>query len=247
MQAQARFVRDLDMKTLMKESQLVFVGQVKSVKPSGMTTELTYPTWDEVVFEWLSVEMEVIEPVKRTRKGELVNTLMLSTRGPGPMINPPGMVEPKVGQYHLLCLLPANSTGTYASVTAPFDDNQAIFLLDRKRWTGGAHYYKEGKEVAFHKQNKKNVSCGISSMTRVISNGMGPSICARNMLWRLRFHLLKMLLSISSGRSRRQRLAGNRTFPTTGVMGPKRRKGKSQMDQLPNNNRETVWPNNQAS
>jgi hypothetical protein len=143
------------MKTLMKESQLVFVGQVKSVKPSGMTTELTYPTWDEVVFEWLSVEMEVIEPVKRTKKGELVNTLMLSTRGPGPMINPPGMVEPKVGQYHLLCLLPANSTGTYASVTAPFDDNQAIFLLDRKRWTGGAHYYKEGKEVAFHKQNKK--------------------------------------------------------------------------------------------
>lgn len=155
-QAHARIVRDLDMKTLMKQSQLVFVGQVKSVKPSGMTTELTHPTWEGVIFEWLRVEVEVIEPVKGTKKGELVSTLMLSTRGPGPMINSPGMVEPKVRQYHLLCLLPTNSTGEYASVTAPFDDDLAIFLLDRKRWTEGAHYYKEGKEVAFYEQREKN-------------------------------------------------------------------------------------------
>ena len=132
MQAHARAVRVLDIKTLMKDSQLVFVGEVKSVKPSGITTELTYPTWEDVVFEWLRVEVEVIEPVKGTKKGELVSTLMLSTRGPGPMFNPPGMVEPKVGQYHLLCLLPANVTGVHAAMTAPFDDNQAIFLLDRE-------------------------------------------------------------------------------------------------------------------
>ena len=55
------------MKTLMKDSQLVFVG-VKSLKPSGITTELTYPTWDNVVFEWLRVEVEVVEPIKGTKK-----------------------------------------------------------------------------------------------------------------------------------------------------------------------------------
>lgn len=155
-QAHARAVRIIEMKTLMKDSQLVFVGQVKSVKPSGITTELTYPTWENVIFEWLRVEVEVIEPVKGTKKGELVSTLLLSTRGPGPMINPPGMVEPKVGQCYLLCLLPTSSSEVYAAVTAPFDDREAIFLLDRKHWTDGAHYYKEGKEVAFQEQNEKN-------------------------------------------------------------------------------------------
>src|SRR6478736_1180273 len=124
MNGHARAVQSLDIKSLMKDSQLVFVGQVKSVKPSGVTTELAYPTWEGVVFEWLKVEVEVIEPIKGTKKGELVSTLMLSTRGQDSMVNAPGMVRPKVGQYHLLCLLPTNPTGAYASVTAPFDDNQ---------------------------------------------------------------------------------------------------------------------------
>jgi hypothetical protein len=154
-QAHARAVRVLDMTTLMKESQLVFVGQVKSVKASGITTELTYPTWNDVVFEWLRVEVKVIEPIKGTKKGEVVSTLMLSTRGPGPTINPPGMVQPQVGQHHLLCLLPADATEGYAAVTAPFDDDQAIFLLDRKLWTDGGRYYKDGKEVAFQEQSEK--------------------------------------------------------------------------------------------
>ncbi len=151
----ARFVRVLDMKTLMNDSQLVFVGQVKSVNPSGITTELTYPTWKGVVFEWLNVEVEVVEPVKGTKKGEVVRTLMLSTRGRGPMSDAPGMVEPKVGQFHLLCLLPTSLMEGFASITAPFDDDQSIFLLDRKLWTH-AHNYKDGREVAFHEQSEKN-------------------------------------------------------------------------------------------
>lgn len=154
--ASARAVNTLDMKTLMKVSQLVFVGKVKSVKPSGITTDLTYPTWKGVVFEWLKVEVEVVDPIKGTKKGTKVRTLMLSARGPGPMINPPGMVDPKVGQYHLLCLLPTTIDGMFASVTAPFDDREAIFLLNRKSWTDGATYYKDNKPVAFHEQNDKN-------------------------------------------------------------------------------------------
>lgn len=153
---EARAVRTLEMKALMEESALVFVGTVKSVKPSGITTELTYPTWKDVVFEWLKVEMEVVEPIKGTKKRALVRTLMLSTRGDGPMINAPGMIHPKVGQHHLLCLLPTRFEEVYASITAPFDDDQGVFLLDRKSWTNGATYYKDNKEVAFHEQNDLN-------------------------------------------------------------------------------------------
>ena len=152
--ASARAVRVLDMKSLMSSSQLVLVGKVKSVKPSGITTTLTYPTWKDVVFEWLKVEVEVVEPIKGCKKGTLVKTLMLSTQGPGPMFNAPGMVDPKAGQRHLLCLLPTRFEEVFASITAPFDDDQGVFLLDRKSWTGT--YYKDGKEVPFHEQNAKN-------------------------------------------------------------------------------------------
>jgi hypothetical protein len=132
--AHGRAVRVLDMKSLMEGSQLVLAGKVRSVKRSGITTELTYPTWKGVVFEWLKVEVEVIEPIKGTKKGDVVRTLMLSARGPGPAINPPGMVDPKVGQHHLLCLLPTKFKDVFASITAPFDDDQGIFVLDRNHW-----------------------------------------------------------------------------------------------------------------
>ena len=110
----ARGVRALDLKTLIAVSELVVVGKVKSVEPSGITTKLTYPTWGGVVFEWLKVEVEVVEPIKGTKKGAVVQTLMLSspeplvlsTRDHQPMINPPGTVDPKKGQFYFLCLLP---------------------------------------------------------------------------------------------------------------------------------------------
>lgn len=141
----ARAVKFLSMKELMKGSQLVLVGKVRSVKPSGITTELTYPTWKGVTFEWLKVEVEVVEPIKGTKKREIVKTLMLSSRGPGPGFNPPGMVDPKVGQRHLLCLLPTKHKDVFASITAPFDDDQGIFLLDRSYWKYGS--YKENPKV----------------------------------------------------------------------------------------------------
>lgn len=152
--SQARAVQTKDMKQLMKESALVFVGRIQSVAPSGHIVNLTYPTWKGVIFEWSNVEVEVVEPIKGTSKGRIVRTLMLSTRGPGPIANPPGMVRPGIGQHHLLCLLPTRLGGVYASLTAPFDDRQAVILLDRKDWAGT--YYKDGKKVAFQDQDEKN-------------------------------------------------------------------------------------------
>ncbi|MCW1926659.1 hypothetical protein OKA05_29165 [Luteolibacter arcticus] len=156
---EARAVRSLEMKALMKESALVFAGRVKSVAPSGLTTVLTYPTWDGLVFEWLKVEVEVLEPMKGVKKAQVVRTMMLSMRGEGLVINGPGVVEPKVGRLYLLCLLPTTTAGVYASITAPFDDDEGVFLLDRKGWTDGATYYDEkGKETPFHKQDDKNAA-----------------------------------------------------------------------------------------
>ncbi|MCW1916574.1 hypothetical protein OJ996_23505 [Luteolibacter sp. GHJ8] len=155
---EARAVRSMGMKELVAQSALVFVGQVTSIRPSGITTTLTYPTWGNTVFEWLEVEVKVIEEVKGVKKGQVVRTLMLSIRGESfIVINPPGMVKPGLGQHHLLCLLPTTQPGFHASITAPFDDREGIFLLDRKEWTEGATYFDDkGRKVAFKDQNEKN-------------------------------------------------------------------------------------------
>jgi hypothetical protein len=154
----ARAVLALDMNALMAGSELVLVGKIKSVEPSGITTELTYPTWDNIVFEWLKVEVEVIEPIKGTKMGDVIRTLMLSTRGRRPIMNAPGMVDPKTGQLHLLCLLPTKFKSVYASTTAPFDEDQAVFILDRAKW----EYYGFGDDpIQADKFLERNERCKI--------------------------------------------------------------------------------------
>lgn len=129
----ARATYNPDMTTLMMKSALVLAGKVKSVEPSGLTVELTYPTWTGVVFEWLKVEVEVLEPIKgAVKKGDTVRTLMLNTEANINMA--PGMVKPKVGQNYLLCLLPTEFEKVYAPLTAPFDDDNAVFILDPTYW-----------------------------------------------------------------------------------------------------------------
>jgi hypothetical protein len=136
-----------DIKTLVADCKLVFVGRVKSVKASGISTSLSYPTWKGVVFEWLQVEVEVLEPVKGTQKGHIVQTALLSvdeSKGPAPMADAPGMLEPKRGDLFLFFLLPTIKTNLFAAFTAPWDDDQAIFHLVRGRWEYNS--YREGKE-----------------------------------------------------------------------------------------------------
>jgi len=155
MLALGRAVSVLDMEDLIGGAKIVLVGKALSVEPSGITTTMGYPSWRGATFEWLKVEVEVLEPVKGVEKGDHVRTLMLSNSGQGPMFNPPGMVEPEKGRAYLLCLLPTTISNVYASLTAPWDDDQAIFLLDRKPWSR-LTYHKEGKKVAFHEQSERN-------------------------------------------------------------------------------------------
>jgi hypothetical protein len=129
---QARAVQSPDMPMMIAGSSMVFAGRVESITRSGITTKLSYPTWDGYTFEWLEAKVTVLEPIKSTTRGDTVRVLMLSVDGVGPIINTPGMVRPAQGKAYLFCLLPTERKGIYASFTAPFDDREAIMPLNRK-------------------------------------------------------------------------------------------------------------------
>ena len=152
------------MRTLIAESHLAFVGRVKAVEPSGITTTFSYPTCKGVTFEWLNTTVEVVEPIKGVQRGDLVKTAMLSVhvplkfppypstdivervmRGepeisfPRGMINGPGMVDPERGKAYLLFLVPTTVTNVFAALTSPWDDDRSIFILDRHFWKYGSY------------------------------------------------------------------------------------------------------------
>ena len=97
---------------MIAKSKLVFVGRVKAVNPSGITTKLSYPTWEKVIFEWLRVDVDVIEPMKGCKKGDVVEVAMLSvqsvTKEPGKfsLVNAPGMIAPKKGEFFCISCFP---------------------------------------------------------------------------------------------------------------------------------------------
>jgi hypothetical protein len=128
----ARFLWSVSLNDLMEKSALVFVGEIQTVKPSGITTELTYPEWTGAVFEWLDLKVQVREAVKGASKDNVVDVLVLSTQSK--LGNAPGFIFPKKGQRYLFCLLPTTVTNKYAAFTAPFDENKSIFTEDRTYW-----------------------------------------------------------------------------------------------------------------
>jgi hypothetical protein len=136
--ALGRIIQIIDPKKLIADSKLVFVGRVKSVKPSDIRTGLSYPTWDRVAFRWLIADVEVLEPVKAVRKGDIVHTAMLSIDEHSPsqsMVNPPGMLGPDIGDVFFLCLAPTPQTNLYAALSGPWDENLSVIALHRDRST----------------------------------------------------------------------------------------------------------------
>lgn len=146
-----RAVKVFPMDRLFAISAKVLVGEVKALRATGITTELVYPTWNNVTFAWVDAEVEVIEPMKGTKKGERIHVYLLSTLWGEPRVNPPGMVEAKEGQRFLFCLLPTPEKGIFAAVTAPFDDRESVFLLDRsfryyRNYKADPHVYDDFPE-----------------------------------------------------------------------------------------------------
>jgi hypothetical protein len=151
--ASGRVIQIEHIETLVGASKLVFIGRVKDIKPSGITTKLSYPGWRDVEFEWLRVQVDILESVKGCEKGDAVQTAMLSVTSTNtPMIDAPGMLDPKKGQLFLFFLLPTIVTNLFASFTAPYDDNLAIFSLDRNYSWYGSNRDKISKDSPSYQQ-----------------------------------------------------------------------------------------------
>jgi hypothetical protein len=131
-----RFIQVNDLDKLIADSKLVFVGRVKSLKPSDIRTSLSYPSYDGVTFQWLMVEVEVVEPVKGVQKGAIVHTAMLSIDKRSrsqPWYCPPGMLQPEKNDIFFLCLAATPQTNVFVALSAPYDENLSVFALHRNR------------------------------------------------------------------------------------------------------------------
>jgi hypothetical protein len=144
-----RFIQILDPKTLIADSKLVFVGRVRSAKVSDIATPLSYPTLEGVSFPWLRVEMEVLEPFKGVRKGDIVRVMMLSmdkSKEPRFMYCPPEVLEPDKGDIFFLCLGSTPITNTFAALTGPYDEYLSVFPLHRSHETSRETMRDVGKQ-----------------------------------------------------------------------------------------------------
>jgi hypothetical protein len=129
--AQARLFQIIPPQDLIAKSKLVFVGEVRSVQSSDITTSLSYIPWEGVTFRWLVAEVEVIEPFKGTRKGEIVRTAMLSANQE--VDNAPFMLSAEKGDVFLFCLLPTPITNLVAALSAPYNESLSVITLHRSR------------------------------------------------------------------------------------------------------------------
>ena len=189
--ALARFVHTYDMRTLIAKSELVFVGRVRSVAESGIRTRLSYPTWRDAEFEWLIAEIDVLQPIKGIETGNVVRTAMLAVVGTttphGNLRNGPGILNPKVGDQYLLCLLPTAETNLHAAFTAPYDEHFSILPLDRDHENYRLFGGRDGIESEFdscrdtvwnlvdEKGNIRSAGAKLMRETYHVEIGMAPS------------------------------------------------------------------------
>ncbi len=132
--ASARSVRHPTVSELFELAPLAVTGEVLKIEPAGIETPLSYPTLDGMVFQWLRVTCKIGSVLKGKYSAEKISVAMLAVRKSGPhgMFNGPLMLEPKVGNLYVMFLAPSSTPGLHASLLAPYDESNAIFILDRK-------------------------------------------------------------------------------------------------------------------
>lgn len=132
--ALSRIFQIIDPKKLVADAKLVFVGRVESITPSVITTALSYVPYDGVTFQWQLAQVEVVEPFKGVRKGDITKVAMLSIDRHSksqPGYSPPGMLEPHKNDIFLFCLGATSETNVFAALSAPYDENLSIFPFYR--------------------------------------------------------------------------------------------------------------------
>jgi hypothetical protein len=129
--AQGRMFQIVPPSELIAKSKLVFVGEVTAIRPSGISTKLSYVPWEGVTFHWLAAEVKVTEPFKGTQKGEVVRVAMLTSDQE--VINHPFVLDAEKGDVFLFCLLPTPVTNLFAALTAPYNEALSVIALHRSR------------------------------------------------------------------------------------------------------------------
>lgn len=128
----ARPVRDLTVAQLFEMAPLAVTGEVISITPLGVETTLSYPTLHDVTFHWLRVTCNVEAVIKGEFRRDSIDVAMLAMKSGEGLFNPPLMLSPSKGQKYVMFLAPSSKTNVYASILAPYDEENAIFILDRK-------------------------------------------------------------------------------------------------------------------
>ena len=127
----SRLIELRDPRTCIADSKLVFVGRVRSLKPSGITTRLSYGPWAGVTFKWLVADVEVMEPLKGVRRAEIVHAAILSYDAA--IEDPPLTLDPDNSDVFLFCLGATPLTDLFAAITAPYDESLSVLTLHRSQ------------------------------------------------------------------------------------------------------------------
>src|SRR5579859_4328361 len=129
--AHGRLFQIVPLEDLVANSKLVFLGRVNSVRPSGITTRLSYVPWHGAKFHWMVADVQVIEGFKGTQKGQTVQVATLSIDED--LINPPFMLRAEKDDVFFFCVLPTPATNLFAALTAPNNESLSVIALHRAK------------------------------------------------------------------------------------------------------------------
>lgn len=130
--AHARPVAEPPVAQLFEMSPLAVTGEVTSITPLGIETSLSYPTVRGLTFHWLRVTCKVDAVIKGEFSRDFIDVAMLAVKSGNLSFNPPLLLSPAIGQKYVMFLAPSSKTNVYASILAPYDEENAVFILDRK-------------------------------------------------------------------------------------------------------------------
>jgi hypothetical protein len=98
----------------------------------GVETTLSYPTVRGVTFHWLRVTCKVGTVLKGDFRQDSIDVAMLAVKSGEVHFNPPLMLSPARGQKYVMFLAPSSKTNVFVSIHAPYQEENPIFILDRK-------------------------------------------------------------------------------------------------------------------
>ena len=119
---------------LFEKAPLVITGEVTAIEPLGVETTLVYPTLRGATFHWLRVTLVVSTVLKGAFTEKSIDVAMLAVKkAPADGLDdPPRMLSPRKWHKYVMFLAPSPRKGVFVSIGAPYNEVDAIFILDRQ-------------------------------------------------------------------------------------------------------------------